>query len=209
MILIRQYVTNWERQSLWELNIECLDEPPADYRLNSSMMERSLQIASRFTYGVTQRWLEWIENYKREGKVNNFPRWYDPYDEYAPKGIRYRTARFELGEDDALILEFECPDTPYWGVTLTNYWLEVLDWHRGERASLNNETAEVDPDGWVRIVISHTDPGTPNWLPTQGHSVGMYTLRWARKYDWEPNSDAHLVPLSEVGGKLSGLRERG
>jgi hypothetical protein len=206
MILIRQYVTNWDRQAPWELDIQCLDEPPDNYRLTPERMEQAVKIVSLFTMGVTSRWLQWIDTYKKEGKVNQFPRWFDPYDEYAPKGIRYRTSRFEIEEGEALVLEFEKPDTPYWGVTLTNFWLEVIDWHRGERASLNNETAEVDDDGWVRVVVSHEDPGVVNWLPTQGHTVGMYTLRWARKYDWEPESGAHLVSLGEAKKKLEELR---
>jgi len=34
------------------------------------------------------------------------------------------------------------------------------------------------PDGSVRIVLAHRDPGVPNWLGTQGRPSGMLFWRF-------------------------------
>ncbi len=202
MVLVRQYITDWEKQVPWDLHIEKIDGPAEPFRLTPDYMARGLNIAGLFTLGVANRWLQWVDSYRMQGKVNDFPRWIDPEDEYATRGVRYRTSRYEIAPGEALIIEFEDPKTPYWGFTLTNFWLEVGDWHHGERASLNNDTAHVDDDGWVRIVIAPEDPGVKNWMPTQGHYTGMYTLRWARRYDWEPKAKAALVKIEDIPERL-------
>ncbi len=202
MVLIRQYVTDWEASPPWDLDVECLNGPDEPFRLDPERVKRAFEKGGLYALGVTSRWLEWVDEFEQEGKVNNFPRWIDTEDVFAPRGIRYRTARYEIQPDEALIIEFEEPQCPYWGITPCNFWMEVSDWQYGETASLNNETATVDEDGWVRVVLSHSDPGVQNWLPTQGHTTGLFTLRWAREYEWEPESRARLVKLDAVGAEL-------
>ena len=36
---------------------------------------------------------------------------------------------------------------------------------------------QLDSEGVFRAVISHTDPGVPNWLDTAGHTQGIRSLR--------------------------------
>jgi hypothetical protein len=51
--------------------------------------------------------------------------------------------------------------------------MESLE-HRFFDISVNKFTARYEPDGSVRILIAHQDPGPswPNWLNTLGHSEG-------------------------------------
>jgi hypothetical protein len=42
--------------------------------------------------------------------------------------------------------------------------------------TLAHETPRAD--GTVRLVVSGTDPGEPNWLDTGGRRRGFVTLRW-------------------------------
>jgi len=37
--------------------------------------------------------------------------------------------------------------------------------------------AAIDPDGKVRLVLSHDDPGYHNWIDTQGFARGNVTYR--------------------------------
>jgi hypothetical protein len=37
------------------------------------------------------------------------------------------------------------------------------------------------------LVVSHDDPGVPNWLDPSGHTEGYITVRWM-------GADAHPVP---------------
>ena len=38
--------------------------------------------------------------------------------------------------------------------------------------------AQPRPDGSVRLVVAHQDPGVPNWIETAGHRRGTMCLRW-------------------------------
>ena len=55
------------------------------------------------------------------------------------------------------------------------------------------------PDGSLRFVIAHRDPGLAdtNWLDTAGHDRGFWNLRWM-----EPSEDRlptlRLVKFSEL-----------
>lgn len=44
--------------------------------------------------------------------------------------------------------------------------------------TVSKHTARYEPDGSVRIVVSHTDPGFGNWMYTDGHRFGAIGLRW-------------------------------
>ncbi len=63
--------------------------------------------------------------------------------------------------------------------------------------TINKHTAHYEPDGSVRLVIAHRDPGVPNWMDTSGHRHGAMGLRWNQaKADVEPT--VRVVPLSEL-----------
>ena len=65
----------------------------------------------------------------------------------------YMIGTFRLAPDEALVLEFEPPDTRYWTVTLENIWHECID-PRRRRSSITNAAAVADDDGKVRVVVS-------------------------------------------------------
>ena len=46
------------------------------------------------------------------------------------------------------------------------------------RIALNHAEVTPEPDGSVRLVLAHRDPGHPNWLETAGHRRGTMCLRW-------------------------------
>ena len=50
--------------------------------------------------------------------------------------------------------------------------------YRYRLSSLNSEQAVLEDDGSVVIVVSHRDPGIPNWLDTGGHTIGLMPQRW-------------------------------
>ena len=89
----------------------------------------------------------------------------------------YNYGYYDLGPDEAWIIEFEPPECEYWNIQLGNHWLESLDFEY-YRTSLNHHTAAVEDDGTVRVVVARRDPGHPNWLDTAGHSRGGLALRW-------------------------------
>lgn len=196
LLLVRQYVPDWEVGRPFDLSVECLDEVGPPPPLSPELVSQKLQLVGMFVAGVTARWLGWTHSYAEV--PNQFPRWEDPGDVHAPGAVRYKTGRFEVEPDEALVVEIEPPEAPYWGFCLTNFWLEVNDWHRGEPTSVNVANAVRSEDGKVRVVIAHEDPHLPNWLPTQGHRVGMMTLRWARRPEADPAATCRLVELEDL-----------
>ncbi|WP_082015422.1 DUF1214 domain-containing protein [Streptacidiphilus jiangxiensis] len=69
------------------------------------------------------------------------------------------------------------PACRYWGVHLSNIWWQSLE-DRSPHSSINHGNATLEPDGSVRLVVAHRDPGTPNWLNTGGRREGSVLVRW-------------------------------
>ena len=91
----------------------------------------------------------------------------------------YAGGVFELGPDEALVVENRIRRAPqYVGFQLSNLWGESIEYAH-QLGSLNGHQAEADPDGVVRLVIAHRDPGVPNWVDTTGHPEGFMSPRWA------------------------------
>jgi hypothetical protein len=89
--------------------------------------------------------------------------------------IYYSSGTFDLGPDDALVMEGTFPPSRFTNVVLWNVHMQTID-YRTRRTSLNQAQVVPEPDGSYRIVISAQDPGLPNWLDTGGHRRG--TIFW-------------------------------
>ncbi len=114
----------------------------------------------------------------------------------------YAGGVFQLEPDEALVIENRIERRPqYIGFQLGSLWGESLEYaHR--LGSLNGAQSEVDPDGVIRLVIAHRDPGVPNWLDTSGHREGFLTPRWAYSQlppadEW-PSIRARKVRFDEI-----------
>ena len=74
--------------------------------------------------------------------------------------------------------------------------MESLD-YRGLPVTGNAHSVEKRPDGSVRIVVAHRDPGIGNWMDTAGHRHGAMGLRWNQaKQDVEPA--VRVVPIDSL-----------
>jgi hypothetical protein len=97
----------------------------------------------------------------------------------------YMIGTFRLDEGQSLVIDIEPPDTRYWSVTIENIWHECID-PRRRRSSLTNAGAVAGADGTVRVVVSASDPGHPNWLDTGRRHRGFVLLRWLDNPDPPP-----------------------
>ena len=85
---------------------------------------------------------------------------------------------YELGPDEALILEAEAPKkVRYWQVMLLDELHTTVDF-ANRQSSLNDFQAKLDKDGMFRAVIANEDPGVPNWLDPGGLKRGIIQGRW-------------------------------
>jgi hypothetical protein len=89
----------------------------------------------------------------------------------------YSMAPYVLGPDEALVVSGRWPECRCANVSLWNRHLQTYDYaHR--RVSLNRAQTKLEADGSFRIVIAHRDPGTPNWLDTEGRPFGLVFWRY-------------------------------
>ena len=103
---------------------------------------------------------------------------------------------WEIGPDEALVVEVSPPEGLYWSFSLGNPWWETID-YGSHQSSINGHQAAVDDDGVMRTVIAHDDPGVANWLDTAGHSAGPIILRCVRT-ETAPVPTTRVVKFSDV-----------
>ncbi|WP_197503835.1 DUF1214 domain-containing protein [Mycobacterium sp. 852002-30065_SCH5024008] len=108
--------------------------------------------------------------------------------------------RWELGPNEALIVEVEPPQGLYWSFSIGNPWWETIHYGR-HQSSLNAHQAVVDADGMVRLVLCSDDPGVANWLDTAGHSNGPIILRCVRT-ETAPTPTTRVVPFAEIDAEI-------
>ena len=72
--------------------------------------------------------------------------------------IFYSMGRWDLRDDEALIMTGTLPAGPFANVMLWNVHMQTLD-YRNLPTALNKAQIEYEPDGSYRIIISHRDQG--------------------------------------------------
>ena len=78
--------------------------------------------------------------------------------------------------------------------------MESLD-YRYHTIALNHAQVRARPDGSVRLVVSHRDPGLPNWIETAGHRRGTMCLRWVGA-ERHPEPTTRVVKLGDLASIL-------
>jgi hypothetical protein len=77
--------------------------------------------------------------------------------------------------------------------------MQTLDYLRGT-VSLNRAQAVAGPEGTVRIVVAHRDPGVPNWLSTEGRAFGLVYWRFMLPVGPIATPMAEVVPVDSLRG---------
>jgi hypothetical protein len=121
----------------------------------------------------------------------------------------YAGGTYDLGPDEALVIETRVPVEPaYSGFHLANLWGESHDF-ANHQSSLNGFQVETDGDGARRYVVSHRDPGVPNWVDTTGLPQGFMSFRWAYPTppDAMPSARVEKVRFDAIRAQLpAGVR---
>ncbi len=107
----------------------------------------------------------------------------------------YHEGLFQLGEDQALLVEAKMPqDCRLFSWALTDRMFVTLDWTNAH-CSLNRVQAAIDADGMLRVIVSAKDPGSPNWLETCGYASGVLQCRSSGSVT-APKIAARVIPLA-------------
>ena len=64
-----------------------------------------------------------------------------------------------------------------------------------------SKVGQDNPDGVLRVVISHQEPGIENWIALGGCPQGAITYRW-NNADGTPVPSLRLMPVSDIDGCL-------
>jgi hypothetical protein len=96
---------------------------------------------------------------------------------WAAGDASYAMGSFDLGPDEALVIDGTSPPCAFWNLCLWNQFLHTYD-YAYERVTINGHQAVEEPDGSWRVVVAGRDPGHPNWVSTAGHARGRIWIRW-------------------------------
>ncbi len=117
-----------------------------------------------------------------------------------PAGHRFGVAMFDIGEDEALVVEFEPRVAPYWAFQTGNFWGETPAYRELAETTLNDRAVVRESDGSVRIVvIQGRCPDTlPNCLTTVGRKVGSLVYRQSRQLADFPSFRTRVVERAAI-----------
>lgn len=145
----------------------------------------------------------------------NFPKWFyldEPVNTFTaprltPGGLSTQfsaVGHYRLADDEAMIITVPKSAAPYQGFQLGSMWYISLD-YVNHQTSLNSAQAQVDPDGMIRMVVAHRDPGVANWIETTGRAKGILQFRWQRVDDPitpEQGPTAQVVAVEDIAAHL-------
>ena len=116
---------------------------------------------------------------------------------WAAADAAYAMGSFELGADEALVIEGRSPRCVFWNICLWNPYLQTYD-YRYEQVTLNGGQVRYEPDGSCRIVIAARDPGVPNWISTADHPRGRIWFRWFLPESLPARPQASVMPIASL-----------
>ncbi|MCA9773729.1 MAG: DUF1214 domain-containing protein [Myxococcales bacterium] len=196
MLIVRQTFLDQSTEVPADLRVERVGGDRAPTLVTPEGMEAGLRSASFLVLGCAAMFANWAEGFRE--RPNELPE-FDPDLASSVGGdpnIRYYHGYWELGPDEALVIDAAPPACPYWNFQLNNYWMESLE-YRFHHIHVNKHTARYAPDGSVRVVVAHEDPGLPNWLETTGHRRGTMCWRWVRATEY-PVPRTRVVKLADL-----------
>ena len=191
--LTRDYLVDPVNGHRVEWHIESVD-PPDEFRLTDA------DVARRFRAALT-----WLKEQSGMvpiplGEPNAIGEPYPvPTQTYGWQAgdAAYAMGSFDLGPDEALVIEGRSPDCVFWNVCLWNRFMHTYNYDY-ERVTLNGGQCVYEPDGSWKIVVAHRDPGHPNWISTQGHPHGRIWFRWFLPEATPEQLATRVVPVDKV-----------
>jgi hypothetical protein len=179
LVMVRQTFLVRASEIPAEVSIENLDGRKAPDPLTPQQVDEGLKTASMFVAGASLLFARWANGFQQH--TNKLPQ-FDPEVSNSAGGdesIIYYHSHWKLAPEEALIIEVKPPECDTWNFQLNNYWMESLD-YRYFNICINKAGAKYEEDGTLRVIISHTDPGHPNWIEICGHTEGTMCWRWYR-----------------------------
>lgn len=202
MLLVRQYLCDWEHDRAATLSIERVDRGPSTRAVfGAPELSQALDRAATWVERSIAYWCTYVER-ARESLPRNA---------VAPPGtprggaptIAYGAGWWNLQPAEALIITTDVPDADYWGWTVHHRYRLDSGNFAARPTSLNPAQAFADDDGRIRLVVAPDDPGVPNWIDTERRPEGMLVYRSIGTRT-RPVPESLVVSRSELRAHLPG-----
>lgn len=206
-LLVRQFLSDWEGEQLADLSLRCVGAPPPE-RPTGDVLAARLRAVTTEVQRVPPYWNAYYRGHLERGDVNSFAHVRPSPDTAELGGLvgqDYAECWYEIAANQALVVEVEIPECAYWNVQLGDIWGQSTDWVN-RQTSLNGNQATLD-NGWLRAVLSHTDPGVQNWLDLAGATQGLLLFRW-NQADVAPVATCRLVDAADLDEVLPASERR-
>lgn len=199
-VTVRQFFADWENEAPMVARIDCLDDIAHDPVLTPERLMRGLADTAAWVRESTQYWADMLDRWQAQPNRFRSYRQLDDNAIDATPGGEPLICYWRVPLDEALIVRVTPPAADYWSVEFGNYWWETMD-YRYRLCSTNCQHAVLEDSGELLLVVSHEDPGLPNWLDPSGHEEGYITVRWIGADDY-PAPACEQVPVGELGAHL-------
>ena len=176
-LLIRQMMGDWNTDKEASVAVEVVsrksDEPRSSRLLTMAEFDARANALADFIAktGPLYRQIILAE------PINRFDEAYEQIDDGGFPTNFKNTMQYEVGPDEAVLIEIPSVEAPWGNIQLGTLWGESPD-YASRLISYNIHQAHRDADGVYRYVIAQSDPGTPNWLDAAGNPRGGVFVRW-------------------------------
>lgn len=200
-ITFRQFFGDWLHERPMRAVIERVGDQRPPQPLTLQKLRQDLLAAADWVEFSSRYWAEKMDLWKaRPGEFISFRDLEKRKIDATPGGVPL-ICYWHAQPDEAIIIRVTPPEPlAYWNLEFGNYWFETMD-YRYRQSATNSHHGQLEDDGTLLAVISHTDPGVANWLDTAGHTEGYVTLRWMGA-EQSPAPEYQIVKFSELDRHL-------
>ncbi len=200
-VTFRQFFADWENERPMHAAIDRISPAVAPKPLmDADRLSKGLDAVSRWVGVSLNYWADMIEKWKAQPNRFLSYRQLDDNKIDATPGGEPLIMYWQLPADEAIVIRVKPPEAVYWAVEFGNYWWCSMD-YRSILSNTNCHYAQLEDDGELVVVISHTDTGHANWLDPAGFSEGYVTIRWMQA-DHYPTPIATQIKLTELENLL-------
>jgi len=196
-IVVREFIADDETQKRFSVSIERIDQPltiPSESDPEERLAEKLNNAVNMVKYAASV-YLNMTRMMRQT--VNGIKVVEDRAKFAGSLENKYYSGSWDLGPDEALVFEMKPLKAQYWSITATNFWNQALS-ATDIPGEINNFGAVTDPDGKIRILITHKDPGYVNWISTGGLKVGNINIR-LNFLEEEEELTCKKVSLTDLG----------
>lgn len=198
VIWVRHFHDDAQTDRIGRCVIEPVDPPVAPAPIDPARFGKQLAKASTVITHLPRIWT--AAEAADRGEPNQMRHWTEMTGGavYTEPAIHYLRGGWQLGRDEALLIDGELAACRYWNILAYSRFLNSLD-YRHRRVSYTGATATLD-GGRYRFVVSATDPGPAagDWIDSEGRSFGIIVMRFLQPEQQPSLPTTRVVRLTDL-----------